>query len=87
VRLFDVDDVTKKKALITRGTYTLESSGIGIPLGDVKVSIATYGNYYRAESTHILRLELTNVDSPYITPSRVPSTTTVTNVKLKVPAR
>ena len=87
VRLFDVDDVTKKKALITRGTYTLESSGIGVPLGDVDVSISTYGNYFRAEADHTLRLELTNVDSPYITPSHVPSTTSITNVKLKVPAR
>jgi predicted acyl esterase len=86
VRLFEIDGAGAKR-LITRGTYTIESSAIGVPIGDVDVVIPTYGNYWRAEPGTTLRLELTNVDSPYITPSRVPSATTVTNVRLHVPVR
>jgi hypothetical protein len=85
VRLFDVDKAAKTKELITRGTYTHEMPAIG-PV-DVDVSISTYGNYWKVPAGHTLRLELTNVDSPYIAPSRVPSTTNVTNVQLNVPAR
>jgi predicted acyl esterase len=82
VRLFDVAaDGTKQ--LITRGTITLQ----GAPVGDVDVVIPTYGNFWRAEAGHTLRLELTNVDSPYITPSRLPSATTVSAVRLDIPVR
>ena len=87
VRLFDVNLAAGTKQLVTRGTYTLESSGPGIPIGDTDVSIATYGNLWRSPDGHELWLELTNVDSPYITPSRIPSETTITGVKLVVPAR
>ena len=86
VRLFDVDEVGSKR-LITRGTYTLESAAVGVPIGEADVVIPTYGNYWRAESGHTLQLELTNVDSPYIAPSRVPSATVVTGVRLDVPIR
>jgi predicted acyl esterase len=86
VRLFDVDAAGAKQ-LITRGTLTLESASVGAPIGDVDVVIPLYGNYWRADAGHTLRLELTNVDSPYITPSRVPSVTTVTQVRLEIPVR
>ena len=86
VRLFDVDAGGVKR-LVTRGTYTLESAAIGAPIGEADVVIPTYGNLWRAEAGHTLRLELTNVDSPYITPSRVPSATTVTGVRLEIPVR
>ncbi|MGH7529047.1 MAG: S15 peptidase family protein [Gemmatimonadales bacterium] len=86
VRLFDVDAAGKKQ-LITRGTSTLESGAVGLPLGDRDVVIPTYGNLWRAEAGHTLRLELTNVDSPFITPSRVPSASVVTEVRLDIPVR
>lgn len=85
VRLFDVDKRGMKR-LVTRGTYTLQSPS-GLTIGEVDVTIPTYGNLWRAEADHTLRLELTNVDSPYITPSRVPSTTVVTSVRLDIPVR
>lgn len=87
VRLFDVNAAAGTKQLVTRGTYTLESSTPGMPIGDADVSIETYGNLWHVQEGHVLRLELTNVDSPYITPSRIPSETTLTGVKLVVPAR
>jgi len=86
VRLFDVDPAGTKQ-LITRGTYTIESPTIGAPIGEADIVIPTYGNFWRAEAGHSLRLELTNVDSPYIAPSRVPSTTVVTGVGLRIPVR
>jgi predicted acyl esterase len=86
VRLFDVDPAGTKQ-LITRGTYTIESPTIGVPIGEADIVIPTYGNFWRAEAGHSLRLELTNVDSPYIAPSRVPSTTVVTGVGLRIPVR
>ncbi|HEY2025426.1 MAG TPA: CocE/NonD family hydrolase C-terminal non-catalytic domain-containing protein [Gemmatimonadaceae bacterium] len=86
VRLFDVDPLGNKQ-LITRGTYTIESKPLGAPIGDVDVTIATYGNFWRAPSGHTLRLELTNVDAPYIAPSRIPSAATLTGVRLEVPIR
>ena len=86
VRLFDVDEQGAKQ-LITRGTYTLQRPGQRVAIGEIDVTIPTYGNYWRARKGHTLRLELTNVDSPYIAPSRVPSATVVSSVKLEVPIR
>lgn len=86
VRLFDVSPSGDKR-LVTRGTHTLDSGSPTVPLGDVDVSITTYGNYWRAEAGHTLRVELTNVDSPYITPSRIPSATTITGLALHLPVR
>jgi hypothetical protein len=35
----------------------------------------------------LLRLEVTNLDSPYITPSRLPSVTRISDVRLELPVR
>ena len=86
VRLFDVA-FDGSKQLITRGTFTLENDRIGLPFGPAEVMIPTYGNLWRVPSGHRLRLEITNLDSPYITPSRVPSVTVVSQVRLEIPAR
>jgi ABC-2 type transport system ATP-binding protein len=86
VRLFDVD-ASGAKQLITRGTYTLQGTPLGAPIGDADVVVPTYGNYWRADAGHTLHLELTNVDSPYITPSKIVSATTVNHVRIDVPVR
>lgn len=85
VRMFEV--VSGEKKLITRGTYTLDSGVPGVPIGEADVAILTYGNRWRASSGSTLRIEITNVDSPYITPSRVPSVTVISGVELEVPVR
>jgi ABC-2 type transport system ATP-binding protein len=80
VRLFDVaPDGTRH--LVTRGTYVLDS------VGTAEVTIRTYGNVWEAAPDHVLQLEITNLDSPYITPSRVPSVTHVSDVRLALPVR
>src|SRR5438874_10521427 len=52
--------------LITRGTYTLDA-GAGVDIGRRTIVIPTYGNYWRVAANHRLRLEISNVDSPYLT--------------------
>ena len=72
--------------LITRGTYTIDA-GVGFDIGQRTVVIPTYGNFWRVPASHKIRLEISNVDSPYLTPSREPSTTTISRVRLDVPIR
>jgi ABC-2 type transport system ATP-binding protein len=86
VRLFDVRP-DGSEHLVTRGTLTLDSGDLAAPVGTVEVTIPTYGNVWEAAAEGVLRLEITNLDSPYITPSRVPSVTVISSVRLKVPAR
>ena len=84
VRLIDFDGAVDH--LITRGTFTLDA-GLGGILGPKQIVIPTYGNYWRVESGHTVRLEISNVDAPYITPSRELSTTRISHVKLELPVR
>jgi predicted acyl esterase len=86
VRLFDVRP-NGSEHLVTRGTLTLDSGGATRPPGTVDVTIPTYGNVWEATAESVLRLEITNLDSPYIAASRVPSVTEISNVRLEVPAR
>ncbi len=72
--------------LVTRGTFTLDA-GVGANIGATQVAIPTYGNYWQAGAGHTLRLEISNVDAPYITPSREPSTTVISHVRLELPVR
>jgi hypothetical protein len=69
------------RTLVTRGTYILDS------LGTADVIIRTYGTVWEAAPDHMLQLEITNLDSPYIAPSRVPSVTNVSDVRLALPVR
>lgn len=86
VRLFDVaPDGTKQ--LVTRGTQTLDTGDPGSSIGTVTVTIVTYGNVWQAAAANTLRLEITNVDSPYITPSRIPSVTEISKVRWDIPIR
>lgn len=86
VRLIDLaPDGTRQ--LVTRGTYVLDALGSGTGIGTADVTIPTYGNLWEAGPDHRLRLEITNLDSPYLTPSRVPSVTEISDVRLEIPVR
>jgi len=81
VRLFDVAaDGTRE--LITRGTFVLAGA-----TSNATVTIPTYGNVWQAAPDHSLRLEITNLDSPYLAPSRLPSVTQISQVRLTLPVR
>jgi hypothetical protein len=84
VRLLDVDGPTRR--LITRGTLTLDS-GTGAQIGRQLIVIPTYGNFWFVPEGHKLVVEISNVDSPYITPSREPSTTEIHEATLAIPTR
>lgn len=84
VRMYDVA-ADGSRQLITRGTYTADNGAS--PIGEQDLTIPTYGNLWRVPADHSVRFELTNIDSPYITPSRVPSVTTVSNVSIEIPIR
>lgn len=86
VRLYQVS-ATGGSTLITRGTHALDSGSPAVPLGRREVRIATHGNLVEIGEGDTVRLEITNVDTPYIAPSRVPSLTHVSEVKLEVPVR
>jgi len=86
VRLID-EAPGGERELITRGTYTVDSGTPGVPIGAADVVIQTYGNLWNADPTHRLRLEITNIDSPYLSPSRIPSATVISNVSLTLPVR
>jgi pimeloyl-ACP methyl ester carboxylesterase len=87
VRLFDVRP-DGSSYLITRGTYTLDTGTPTAPIGRVDVVIPMYGDLWQVlGSSDTIRLEVTNVDGPYIEPSRVPSVTALTGVSLFVPLR
>jgi hypothetical protein len=85
-RLYQVR-ATGESTLVTRGTRALDSGNAAVPLGRCAVRIATYGNLMELGEGDTLRLEITNVDAPYLAPSRVPSVTRVSEVKLEVPVR
>ncbi|GAC1397112.1 MAG: hypothetical protein NVSMB68_13550 [Thermoanaerobaculia bacterium] len=86
VRLFDIKpDGTK--SLVTRGTYTIDTSHTFRPIGTMTLTIPTYGNMWPVDALDTLHLEITNVDSPYIAPSKVPSVTEISNVTLTLPVR
>ena len=84
VRLIDVGGGVEH--LITRGTYTIDA-GAGVDIGPTVITIPTYGNHWKVASDHSLKLEISNVDFPYIAPSREPSTTIISSVTLEVPKR
>jgi hypothetical protein len=86
VRLYQVKPAGQS-ALITRGTYTLDSGAPLLPLGMRGVRMASYGNLMPIEEGDTLRLEITNVDSPYLAPSRIPSVTLISEVSLEIPVR
>jgi pimeloyl-ACP methyl ester carboxylesterase len=81
-----IEEGGPREHLITRGTYTIDA-GAGVEIGRRTIVIPTYGNYWTVGANHKIRLEISNVDSPYLTPSREPSTTTITSVKLELPIR
>jgi hypothetical protein len=81
VRLIDVAPDGKRE-LVTRGTFMLEPAR-----ATTNVVIPTYGNVWEAAPDHTLQLHITTVDTPYLAPSRIPSVTEISQVRLEVPMR
>jgi hypothetical protein len=86
VRVYDVTADRLTKELVTRGTLTAETQTFG-PIGSFDVVVPTAGNLWRVPAGHSLQFEITNVDAPYLAPSRFPSVTQISSVELTIPVR
>jgi hypothetical protein len=86
LRLFDVKP-DGSMSIVTRGTYTIDSGDPLQPIRTMTLTVPTYGNLWEAGASDVLRLEITNVDTPYIVPSKIPSSTELRGVTLTVPVR
>jgi hypothetical protein len=79
-RLFDrAPDGTE--LLMTRGTYRLNAP----PTSGGTLDLPLYGNHWRLEPGHKLRLDLTQVDFPTYRPSNEPSSFQFSGVTLTLP--
>jgi hypothetical protein len=86
VRLYDVTPGGTKE-LITRGTFTTDGSILDPLGGQIKITIQTAGNLWRVPATHMLQVEISNNDFPYLAPSQLASVTNISRVELAVPRR
>jgi dienelactone hydrolase len=81
-RVFDVAP-GGKELLVTRGAYRFENEP---PAGEIRLPL--YGNHWRLEPGHSVRLDLTQVDSPTYRPSNLNTMFTFPNgVTLVLPTR
>jgi predicted acyl esterase len=69
--------------LMTHGTYRLDVAGFDAPSGTLRLPL--FGNHWALAPGHRLRLDLTQVDQPYLRPSTPPSSITFTNPSLVLP--
>jgi hypothetical protein len=83
-RLWDVPP-EGKGLLVTRGTYRFS-----VPLYDQAagtIRLPLFGNHWQLQRGHRLRIDLTQVDQPFLRPSNVPSEITFEPPTLVLPTR
>jgi dienelactone hydrolase len=80
-RLYDVfPDTTGSAVLVDRGVRrALDPSGT--------VTYELHGNGWRFQPGHKIRIEIAQDDTPYLKASYVPSSATITGVRLRIPTR
>jgi hypothetical protein len=72
--------------LITRGTYRIDTlNGYDPSEGDLRLPL--FGNHWRLAPGHRIRLDLTQVDEPYLRPNNQPSMITYGSPTLILPTR
>jgi hypothetical protein len=71
--------------LLTRGTYRLDAPTFDANAGTVRLPL--FGNHWRLPVGHRVRLDLTQVDNPFLRPSNVPSSITFLPPTLVLPTR
>jgi hypothetical protein len=81
VRLWDLDERGAAR-LVDRGTTKV----VGSP-GPVTVTVELFGNAWRFQPGHTVRLEVTNADVPFLRPNALPSSTILEGVVLDMPVR
>jgi len=78
--------------LISRGTYRLDTPAYDSPTGEVparELRVPLFGNQYKFRTGHRIRLDLTQVDTPYLRKSSetAPSTVKFSSPTLSLPTR
>jgi predicted acyl esterase len=72
--------------LVTRGTYRFDvQGGYDTPTGQIRIPLL--GNQYTFRAGDQIRLDLTQLDAPYLRASNVPSSITFGNPTLTLPTR
>jgi hypothetical protein len=71
--------------LISRGTYRLDAPAYDSPSGQLRIPLM--GNQYKLPRGHKIRLDLTQLDAPYLRQSNAPSTIKFTSPTLTLPTR
>jgi hypothetical protein len=73
------------KTLVTRGAYRLALAGGDAAVGTIDVKLN--GNAWRFEPSHVIQLQLTQVDAPYLRMDNLASTISFGAIRLILPAR
>jgi predicted acyl esterase len=81
-RLWDVAP-GGSQTLVTRGAYRAVSPDPAGELADYPL----FGNHWRFDAGHTLRLEITSVDSPYLRMDNFPAVTLLEDARLALPTR
>ncbi len=84
-RLWDVAPGGAPALLVSRGTYRLDVPAHDAPAGTLRLPL--WGNHWRLERGHRLRLDLTQVEYPTMLPSNVPSAIRFEAPRLVLPIR
>jgi hypothetical protein len=85
-RLWDAPPADKgPPVLITRGTYMLDTRYGDRAAGTLRLPL--FGNHWRLQAGHRLRLDLTQVDEPYLRPVSEPSALQLGSPTLRLPTR
>jgi predicted acyl esterase len=84
LKLWDVaPDGTK--TLVTRGVYRLAEAG-GDP-GTGTIDTKLFGNMWHFTAGHLIQLQVTQVDAPYLRPDNIPSSIAFGSIRLVLPVR
>lgn len=85
-RLWDVPPTGEgPPVLVTRGTYTVDTRA-GDPASG-RLRLPLFGNHWTLRAGHRLRLDLTQVDEPYLRPATEPNVLQLGSPALTLPAR
>jgi predicted acyl esterase len=74
-----------KAFLMTRGTYRFTVPTYDSPAGTIRLPL--FGNHWVLTKNHRIRVDLTQVDQPYLRPSNAPSAITFAPPALVLPTR
>ena len=71
--------------LMTRGAYRIDVPAYDTQAGTLQLPL--FGNHWPLEPGHSIRLDLTQVDTPFLAPSKVPSSIEFDSPQLTLPTR